>query len=318
MSNEVRVLQGATFNYEYQPASIDITDYEGLLERAEMVAEHYDKMVFKTADLSDINLAHKELNSFIIGLEDSRKQVKREYQKPLREFEKKIKRVTGRLDEPLQKIKAERDSIEDAQTEVRTKALTDHIERRLKDTNVKFEDLTIEDSWSNKGGWTDKLNPRKPLKEEIDRHIKTIQEENKKMIADRKVLETFLDDKKMEREGWMSQLEHKDALEIIQEIVEVEKKRKEKEKKLAEQRQREAEEEVPAEPEPEEQPEPAKPEPEPEPEPEAPQKKALVISEIIEIITTKEKMILLDQFMRDNQITYKPYTPKSSEDDLPF
>lgn len=325
MSNEVRIMKGATFNYEYKPAEIDITNYEGLVERAEMVADHYDSLVFKNAELSDITLAHQELNSFVKGLEDSRKKVKQEYQKPLKEFEKKIKNVTEKLNKPLYKIKEARDEILTAQEETRREALIDFIERKLKDTNVKIEDLEFDDRWTNKGNWTEKLNPRKPLKEEIEAQINQVQEDNKKMIAERKVLETFLEERDMEPEGWISQLENREALDIISDISAAEKKRKEAAKRKAEEEQRKAEnivheevshaEQINTPEEVEKSATVEKPVAEFKIEEEP---KEEVHSEIIEIITTPEKMMLLDQFMTENKITYRPYEPVYMEDDLPF
>lgn len=293
MANEVQVLKGATFNYKYQPATIELDDYEGLVEIAETVADHYDKLVFKDADLSEINLAHKELNSFIIGLEDSRKKVKREYQKPLNDFEKKIKNVVNKLSVPLHKIKDERDQILDAQEEARHEALIDYIERRIKDTPVKLDDLTIEDSWTNKGGWTEKLNPRQKLKDEINFRIDQIKEENKKMLAERKVLETFLDNKGMEEAGWIRQLEFRSSTEIIQEILEMEKEEKVKETV-------EEKEEI-IEPVEEEIIEPIK-QPDPFVIPEVE-----YLTEVIEVTATREKLELMAQFMIDNEINYRPY-----------
>lgn len=328
MSKELKVMKGATFNYKYDPAILKIENYDKLVERAEMVADHYDNLVFKDAELSDITLAHKELNSFIRGLEESRKDVKREYQKPLREFEKKVKKVTEKLNKPLHKIKDARDEILDAQEKGREEALIDHLERKLKGTGIKIDDLEWDPKWTNKGNWTDKLNPRKPLREEIDREISTIQEENKKMIADRKILEKFLEDREMEPEGWMAQLEHREALDIISEISAVEKRRKEKEEQEAEAKQREAE-NTPAtvvekdehinRPAAEEKSvTPEKSTPEYKAEADEPQR-----TEIIAITTTRQKMVLLDQFMRENRISYEPYEPEEPEkeyieDDLPF
>lgn len=333
MSNEIRILKGATFNYDFQPAKVDIREYDALVEKAEAVADRYDSLVFKNADLSEINLAHKELNSFIIGIEDSRKKVKKEYQKPLKEFERKIKAVVNKLDMPLQKIKVERDHIMSLQEQERAKALTDYIERKLKDTNIRIDDLVIDSSWTNKSVWTEKLNPREPLKKEINASIDLVKEENKKMIADRKVLETFLDDKGMEYEGWTSQLEFRDSLDIIKEIVKTndQKKKAEAEAKAAKEAEASREPLKTAQDAIE-----VETEADTSKEIEAPAIDTFthiepvevetvndaILSQVIEIRTTEAKLILLDKFMKNNNIWYTPIEQKTkkvaADDELPF
>jgi len=233
--NELKTIQEGTFSYDFKPAELTINNYEDIQGTVKEIAKHYKNTVFEEDDLDGIRQAHQELNSFRKGLEEGRKNVKREYNKPLKDFERDVKSLVALIDEALDPIKEQRDEILDAQEEARREALNDYLERQIKDTNVRMDDLEIEDSWTNKGNWTKKLNPRKKLKEEIERHLDEIKEEYKRKIAERNTLEAFLDEKDMDHEGWISQLEYRDALEIIQEIQRTEAKKKEAEKERAEQ-----------------------------------------------------------------------------------
>lgn len=312
MSNEVKVLKGNTFNYEFKPAQLEIKDYDTLIETAEQVAKHYNSLVLKGASLKDINQDHRELNSFIKGLEENRKSVKRDYQKPLKEFEAKVKKIVKILDEPLQDIKHARDTILNAQEEVRHEALIDYIENKIKGTVVKIGDLELKQEWTNKGNWTEKLNPRKTLKEDIKRDIDLLKEEHKRYLADRKVLETFLDEKDMEHEGWVSQLDNKSSADIIQEIMRVDEQRKQR-KKQEEQQEMQKQQQIQ------------------EHEKKTQQKQQVtnyddakresskqeeIYSEVIEIRSTKAKLKMLSDFMVQNEIAYMTY--EVNTDDLPF
>lgn len=314
VTNELQTMQESTFNYDFNPATIEIKDYEGLVERAEMVADHYENLVLKNSTLSEINESHRELNSFIRGLDESRLNVKRQYNEPLKEFENKIKVLTDTLNKPLQDIKDARDEILEAQEEARKEALVDYLERTLEDSDIEVDDLEFESSWTNKGNWTDKLSPRKSLKEELEREISILEEEHKRKVADRKVLESFLNDKGMEHEGWIAQLEYRESLEIIQDIQRAEKKREEKEQREKDaaqarinQQAKEVEElmKVPTEDVVDRQFEEVKPE---------------VITEQIEVTGTMEQLNKLNQFLVANQIEVRPIVNvmNKTEDDLPF
>lgn len=312
--NELMTMQEGTFSYDFKPATIEIKDYDNLVKTAEMVAGHYDSLVFKNSTLSEINESHRELNSFINGLNESRLNVKRQYNEPLKEFEEKIKGLTNTLNKPLQDIKDARDEILEAQEEARNEALIDYLERQLKDSNVRIEDLTIENSWTNKGNWTEKLNPRKTLVDEIKRHIESAQEELRKKIADRKILETFLDDKGIEHEGWVTQLEYRESLDIIRDIKRAEENRKQKEqqeKEVAERRLQKKTTEVEQVMET-----PVNEIVEREFEEAAPQ----LITERIEVTGTVEQLNLLNQFLVTNRIKVQPVVDEVNEttDDLPF
>lgn len=312
--NELMTMQESTFSYDYKPATIEIKNYDELVKTAEMVAGHYESLVFKNSTLSEINESHRELNGFINGLNESRLNVKRQYNEPLKEFEDKINSLSDTLNKPLQDIKTARDEILIAQEEARKEALIDYLERVLVDEVVQVEDVEIKDSWTNKGNWTDKLNPRKKLVNEIEHNINILSEEIKRRDADKKVLESFLDDKGMEHEGWVAQLEYRESLEIIQDIQQVENDKKQKEqqeKQAAERRMQEKANEVERMME-----KPIDKIVEREFEEVAPD----IVTERIEVTGTIEQMNDLNEFLVSRGIKVRPIIDESNniKDDLPF
>ncbi len=311
--NELAEIKTGTFKPIFQPAEIEISNYDKLVQTAEMVAKHYDSLVLKDSELSEINEVHRELNSFIKGLDEDRLKVKREYNEPLKEFEGKIKHVTELLNKPLQDIKNARDEILTKQEEARTEALNDYLERQLKDSKVRIEDIEIPNSWTNKGNWTEKLNPRKKLTDEVKREIERLEEENKKKLADREVLEAFLDEKGMEHEGWTSQLEYRSSLDIIQKIQRIEEQKKEMEEAERLHKLEVEEENKSAIPTPEEA-------EFLEFEREFEEVAEQTITEKIKVTGTIDQLNRLNKFMVENGITVEPIVNEDDLvlDDLPF
>lgn len=232
MTKELDLIKTSNFNVDFTPAKIEIKNAEKINEMIEQVADNYSKTVYAEDDLDGLVQSHRELNKLRNGLDESRKKVKREFNKPLNEFEKEIKKMIKKVDEPLNEIKDQRDEILKAQEELRAEALDDYLGKQLKDTGLVREDIDILDSWTNKGVWTEKMNPRKTLKDEIKREINLGIERNKKLIAERGLLEQFFNSRDMDPSGWIAQLEDKSATEIIegyQRQVEVDKKLREEE-----------------------------------------------------------------------------------------
>ncbi len=228
-NNELITIEEGTFSYDFKPAELTINNYDEIKKTITSVTEQYKNRVYQDDDLETLKEDHKMLNSLRTGLEDGRKNVKKTIMEPYETFEAEVNELVSLIDEPLNDIKAGRDEILEAQKEVRYEALIDYVERQLKDSNVRMEDLEIRDSWTNKGNWTEKLNPRKKLTDEIKHHIEVIEEYHKNKIAQREVLEKFLESKGMEIEGWIDQLEYREATEIMDSIQKAEEKRKKEE-----------------------------------------------------------------------------------------
>lgn len=226
MSNELDLIKTSNFNVKFTPATIEIKNADVIKNTIKEIAEHYDKTVYAEDDLDGLLQSHKELNKLRRGLDESRKDVKREFNKPLVEFENEIKGMFTLIDKPLNDIKELRDNILDAQEQARAEALLDFLDRKLSDTGLKIEDIEQQNSWINKGHWTEKLNPRKPLREEIDRAIELAIEKNKKLIAERALLENFFGERGLDPIGWIAQLQDREATEIIQNYLTLEAENK--------------------------------------------------------------------------------------------
>lgn len=317
--NEVKTVQEGTFSYNYLPAELTINNYEEIKETIAGVADQYKNRVYKDDDLATLNEDHKMLNSLRKGLEDGRKNVKREINEPYKEFEKEIHSLVALIDEPLNDIKAGRDEILLAQEELRKEALYDYLERQLKDSKVQVGDLDIPSKWTNKGEWTEKLNPRKSLKEMIDSEIGRVEEELKNAIAQREVLTKFLEAKDMEVDGWLEQLEYREATEIMDSIQKAEEKRKQLEKQRGEyEEERERIEQAEREVDERTQEEVA------QVEPDIFDETGQVITERIEVTGTQEQLNKLNDFMVANGIEVAPivdefdFNLEDTLDDLPW
>lgn len=231
MAKKTDLIQTSNFNVDFKPATIEIKNADVIKETIKEIANHYEKTVYAEDDLEGLLQSHKELNKLRKGLDESRKDVKREFNKPLKAFEKEIKGMIKEIDKPLNEIKSMRDEILDAQEEAREDALQEYLEKKIKDTGLVMDDIEQLDSWTNKGNWTEKLNPRKPLREEIERAISNELDEKKKLVAERKLLENFFMEREMDASGWVAQLEDKEATEIIQNFLNS-KEKKENEVKI--------------------------------------------------------------------------------------
>lgn len=130
-------------------------DFATLTERVKKVIADYEGAVYDPDDEEDVKGAkndRKYLNGLKNEIEERRKAVKREYTKPLKDFEDGCKAVTALIDDAVAGINAQIDAAEDARRQAAYAALSQHYEDAapLLVPIVPYERIH-EDQWLNKG-----------------------------------------------------------------------------------------------------------------------------------------------------------------------
>lgn len=130
-------------------------DFATITERVKRAIADYEGAVYDPDDEDDIKGAKRDrayLNGLKKEIEERRKAVKREYTKPLKEFEDGCKAATALIDDAVAGIKAQIDAAEDARRQAAYAALRQHYEDAapLLVPVVPYERIH-EDQWLNKG-----------------------------------------------------------------------------------------------------------------------------------------------------------------------
>lgn len=225
MANEL--METNTFKLEFKPAVLEIRNYDEMKELVTNYSEKYKNLVFDPKDKKGLTQARSELLALKTALDTERKNVKSEYNKPLDEFETLINDLTGLIDEPLEKTREGIAAIDEIEKQAREKALNDLLERLTKDTGVSIGDIEKDARWLNKGNWTSKLEPKGKFEAEVENAVKAVIEEKERRETEKRVLEEFCKAQGIDPAGWVSQLEHRNAMEVI-ELINLDKQRREK------------------------------------------------------------------------------------------
>lgn len=89
MANEVINLPDYTV--DYQPVPIKINNLEGLQASIVQYVSRYSNLVITEDNVTDSKQVRAKLNKLKKALDDRRKEIKRNYNQPLREFETEVK-----------------------------------------------------------------------------------------------------------------------------------------------------------------------------------------------------------------------------------
>lgn len=222
----------------FTPAELEINNYDELKDLAKGYAERYKGLVFTRDSKAGANEARSELLKISNAIDDERKRVKAEYNKPLDEFENKVKYLKEIIDEPLEDIRKGLKEIDNQERAEREAALEDVLERLVFDTMITLDDVKRDDRWLNKGNWKDDLTPKPKFEAELENAVEQAEKDREHRETQKRVLEQYCKAQDIDPTGWVSQLEHRDAMEII-DLINLDIERKKKRQKEQEERNKE-------------------------------------------------------------------------------
>lgn len=225
MSNEL--VEQRNFKMNFEPAVLEINNYDEMKNLVEDYSNRYKGLLFTKDEKSGATKARSELLALRNAIDDERKNVKQVYNEPLEEFENKVKALTSMIDEPLEDIRDGLKEIDEAERAERQEALNAYLSKKLVDEGINIDDIEKSPRWLNKGMWTDKLEPRKELVQDVNKAIKEALKEKEHHEMQVKVLTEFCKAQDVDPAGWVSQLEHRDAMEVI-DLINLDKERKER------------------------------------------------------------------------------------------
>lgn len=203
---------------DFVPASLDMTNYDELKSEVEKYAAKYKGLVFDRSEKNGANQARSELLALQNAIETERKNVEQVYNQPLNEFKESIKVLVDLINDPLDDIRDGLKVIDEAEKSEREEALNTVLAEKLDGLDVTVDEIEQNIKWLNKGNWTEKLNPKKQLIAEIENTIQQTIKEKERKESERRILTEFCKAQDVDPDGWVSQLDFKSAMEVIQMI----------------------------------------------------------------------------------------------------
>ena len=222
MSNELEIIQDSTLGTIYEPATLEMHKFDEMKELVQGFSDKYTGLAFTRADKKGAEEVRSKLLEVRDKFEKERKIIKRAYNEPLSAYEAKIKELNSLIDVPLNQIRDGLKEIDDAEREERVLALCEVMDIKQADAGITIQPAA---SWLNKGMWSATLKPSKKLIEEIDKAIADAVREKEYREMQVKVLTEFCKGQDIDPGGWVSQLDHRNAMEVI-DLINMDKERK--------------------------------------------------------------------------------------------
>lgn len=217
-TNELAVTD-IQFAVNYTPSKITIENEDQLDQLINQVTEHYGAQVFSDSNIPEAKEARAQLNKYIKAMEDRRKEIKREFTKPLTQFEsimkgyvEKITTISDDIGEGIKKYDEE-------QKAIRLEKIQAEMEKLAELFNVEPNVVEVHSNWLAKSAFTTKGEVRPKIIDEIKDKMKIIAMERERIAADKATVTDYAELAGLDPYAWSNLIEQGWSVADIREKI---------------------------------------------------------------------------------------------------
>lgn len=138
------------FSVNFKAPEILITNEDELAQAVEDYAKKYNGLIVTEETLADSKKARADLNKLSKALNDRRKEIKRNYGVPLKEFETKVKQWDSNLHDAMDALDVGINDLKQKQREEREQEIKSLIAQMAPAYGIEPYGIEIQESWKNK------------------------------------------------------------------------------------------------------------------------------------------------------------------------
>lgn len=198
--NELQTIELPEYSIEYTHPEIAISNLDSLKETVDRIATQYRGLVVSEDTEKDAKDIKAKLNKLSKALDDRRKEIGKDYNKPFNAFKAEIDQLRSRLDDSIRPIDSALKELDAKQREERRVQVMATISEMAPNYEVHPEDIEIQDSWLNKS------ISKKKLLEEIAESMTRVKEVRDKLATDTNTITKYAEAKDIAPDGFVDQL----------------------------------------------------------------------------------------------------------------
>lgn len=208
MANEIVAADSLTYRVDYEKPKITFHNFEELKAHIEERLTKYESLAVTPDTKTDIKHSIAELRSLRKAVDSRRKEIKKDYEAPLKEFETKVKALTGLIDNTVSPLNDKVKAIEDQEREERRNEVIVLISEMAPNYDLIPSEIEIENEWLNK------ISKAKLTKLIGDR-MGWLQNEKCRIKADRDATTAYAKQAGFDPEGWTALVEQGQGFDAI-------------------------------------------------------------------------------------------------------
>lgn len=195
------------FSVNYTPSKIIIENEEQLDGLISQMTEFYETQVFNDSNVPDAKEARKQLNKYIKAMEDKRKEIGREFSKPLKDFEGIMKGYVQRLQTVADDIGEGINKFEEEEKAIRFEKIKEEVASIAALLNIEPEAIEISSTWLKKGAFNSKGEVKGKTSDEIKDKLKIAAMERDRIAADKATVTDYAELAGLDPYAWSTMVD---------------------------------------------------------------------------------------------------------------
>lgn len=209
MKNGLTVIDELDFSVDFKQSEITVANKEQFEEAIKAYASKYENLIIDENNVADAKNVRVEINKVKKGLDERRKEIKKNFNEPLKQFESWVKDQSGEIDKVLRPIDQGIKELEEIEKQKRRKSIEVLVKEMCETHKVEFEAVEIEPTWWEPSGAFTKTNkPTKKTIEAISFALNKIAEIQKQLESDILIVSNYAKAVGLEPESWAVQVKN--------------------------------------------------------------------------------------------------------------
>lgn len=215
------------YRVEYLPTIISIQNYEQLQQTVDDYANKFNNMVVTDATEKDAKNIRAELRKVSTALDNRRKEIKKDFNRPYDDFAEKVNVLRSNLDKAIIPIDRGLKELEEQQRQARLAGVQELIEEMAPNYGVEPTEVEVDPTWLNK------TISKKKIVDGIAGTMVSIKKAKDKLATDILTITKYAEIQKVDPSGWVDQLKQGQDVDYLMAAIDAQVKRKaEKQRQL--------------------------------------------------------------------------------------
>ena len=215
------------YRVEYLPTIISIQNYERLQQTVNDYANKFNNMVVTDATEKDAKNIRAELRKVSAALDNRRKEIKKDFNRPYDDFAEKVNVLRASLDQAIIPIDAGLKELEEQQRQARLAGVQDLIEEMAPNYGVDSSEIEVDPTWLNK------TISKKKIVDGIAGAMVSIKKAKDKLATDISTITKYAEVQSVDPAGWVDQLKQGQDVDYLMAAIDKQVKRQaEKQRQL--------------------------------------------------------------------------------------
>lgn len=199
---------------EYTQAEIKINDYEALKKAVQAYADRYKGLTITEATFDEARDTRKELNRLSGALDQKRKDVKKEANKPILRFEAQVKSLVEIINSTRDEIDSGLNEVREQRRQIKLEHVKELIAEMAPNYGVDIAEVEINPRWLNKS------TREKEIIDGIAGTMNSINKQKTKLATERKLIELTCREHGLDPSGWYAMLDGVIDVNVVLEEIE--------------------------------------------------------------------------------------------------